>query len=112
MNIEDARCYALSLSGATEKLFAANWISYCVGGKWFMLMQLDAPEARVAVKLPPDDGLELRGQYEGIAGAYHMNKIHWNDLYLQKLPSELVEQLIRRSYELVVSSLPKKSRPC
>ena len=57
MNIEQAREYALSLDAKVEEvLFAGQWVSWRVGGKWFMLMQLDAPEPRVAVKLPPEMG--------------------------------------------------------
>ena len=49
MNIEEARIFALSLnSNVTEDLFADEWVSFRIGGKWFMLMQLDAPEPRVA----------------------------------------------------------------
>ncbi len=107
MNIEEARNYALSLSSVTEELFAENWISFRVKGKWFLLMQLDAPEPRVAVKLPPEEGILLREQYQGITAAYHMNKQHWSDLYLDKLPDELIRELILNSYRLVVSKLPK-----
>ena len=80
MNIEQVREFALSLHPeVTEELFAEQWISWRIGGKWFLLMQLDAPEPRVAVKLPPDEGLELRVQYDGIRPAYHMNKNHWSN---------------------------------
>ena len=70
-------------------------------------MQLDAPEPRVAVKLPPDESAELRARYDGIRPAYHMNKTHWNDLYLNELPDTLVQELITSSYQLIASKLPK-----
>lgn len=107
MNIEEARAYALSLSCTTEDLFAENFISFRVKGKWFMLLQLDAPEPRVAIKLPPEEGQWLRDHYEGVTAAYHMNKVHWNDLYLQKLPDKLVREKILNSYKIVVKHLPK-----
>ena len=107
MNIEEARAYALSLYCTTEDLFAENWLSYRVKGKWFMLLQLDAPEPRVAVKLSPEEGELLREQHEGVTAAYHMNKVHWNDLYLQKLPDKFVKQLILNSYNTIVKHLPK-----
>lgn len=107
MNIEEARAYALSLSCTTEDLFAENWVSYRVMGKWFMLLQLDAPKPRVAIKLPPEDGQMLREHYKGVTAAYHMNKIHWNDLYLQELSDEFVKEQIENSYNLVVKRLPK-----
>ena len=103
MNIEQAREYALSLDAKVEEvLFAGQWVSWRVGGKWFMLMQLDAPEPRVAVKLPPEMGEELRERHAGIRPAYHMNKKHWNDLYLNELDDELVRELINESYKLII----------
>lgn len=110
MNIEDARSFALSLDCTTEDLFAENWLSFRVMGKWFMLLQLDVPEPRVAVKLPPEEGQMLREHYEGITAAFHMNKIHWNDLYLQKLPDEFIKEQILNSYNTVVKHLPKALR--
>ena len=109
MNVEEVRTYALSLSRqVTEDLFADEWISWRIGGKWFLLMQLDAPEPRVAVKLPPEVGLNLREQYNGVQPAYHMNKRHWNDLYLNQLPDGFVKEQIKASYNLVVGNLPKR----
>lgn len=109
MNIEEVRQYALGLGAdVTEELFAGQWISWRIGGKWFLLMQLDAPEPRVAVKLPPGVATELRERYDGIRPAYHMNKTHWSDLYLELLDENLVKELIQASYELVASKRPKK----
>lgn len=109
MDIESARAYALSMnSQVTEELFAEEWISWRIRGKWFMLMQLGAPEPRVAVKLPPDVGLELREYHKGVRPAYHMNKTHWNDLYLNELEDDFVKEQIKASYQLVVKRLPKK----
>jgi predicted DNA-binding protein (MmcQ/YjbR family) len=111
MNIEQVRMFALSLKGVTEALFAGDdWISFSVEGKWFMLLQLDAPLPRVAVKLAPETGLMLRDQYEWVTPAYHMNKEHWNDLYLDQLDDDFIEKCIRDSYSLVVSKLSKKLR--
>jgi len=109
MNIEDVREYTLSLSAdITEELFAEQWISWRISGKWFLLMQLDAPEPRIAVKLPPDVGVELREHYEGVRPAYHMNKTHWNDLYLNLLDDDFVRQQIKASFDLVRGKLTKR----
>ena len=101
MNIEEARAFALSMPEATEELFANTWISFRIHGKWFMLIQTDAPEPRVAVKLAPEVGVTLREQYEGVTAAYHMNKEHWDDLYLEKLPADLIRKCIKESYDAV-----------
>lgn len=110
MNIEEVRYYALSLREVTEDLFAENWLSFRIEGKWFLLIQLDAPEPRVAVKLPPNEGMALREEYDGVRPAYHMNKTHWNDLYLERLNDDFVRKQILHSYQLVVSRLPKAAR--
>uniref|UniRef100_A0AB33IWQ6 MmcQ/YjbR family DNA-binding protein n=2 Tax=unclassified Prevotella TaxID=2638335 RepID=A0AB33IWQ6_9BACT len=110
MNIEEARSLALQHKGVTEELFAERWISFRIEGKWFMLIELDTPEPRIAVKLKPEHGQELREQYDGVRPAYHMNKKHWNDIYLDLVPSQLVIDCIAESYQLVVQSLPKKTR--
>lgn len=114
MDIEVVRDFALSLNEeVTEDVFTEQWVSWRIGGKWFLLMQLDAPEPRIAVKLPPEVNVELRERYEGVCPAFHMNKTHWSDLYLRKLDDEFVREQITTSYQLVWSKLPKKrkSRP-
>lgn len=107
MTIEDVRYFALSLKDVTEDMFAEDWISFRIRGKWFLLIQLTAPEPRVAVKLPPETGLELREKYTGVQPAYHMNKKHWNDLYLEKLSHDFIKQHILASYNLVASKTAK-----
>ena len=111
MNIEQVRDFALSINPAvTEELFAENWISWRIFGKWFLLMQLDAPEPRIAVKLPPEVAIELRERHRGVRPAYHMNKKHWSDLYLQQLDDNFVKEQIKASFHLVLSRLPKSTR--
>ncbi len=109
MDLISVREYALSLHPlVTEELFAEEWISWRIAGKWFLLMQLDAPEPRVAVKLPPSLASDLRERYDGVRPAYHMNKTHWSDLYLNRLDDSFVKAQISTSYHLVASRLPKK----
>lgn len=111
MNIEDVRQYALGLKGATEDLFdGGKFLSFRIGGKWFMLMPLDAAEARIAVKLRPEHGACLREEHDGVRPAYHMNKKHWNDLYINRLADSMVCRLIEESYQLVRSGLTKNVR--
>ena len=109
MDIEQVRVFALGLHpDVTEQLFAEQWVSWRIAGKWFLLMQLDAPEPRVAVKLPPERGIELRERFSGVLPAYHMNKTHWNDLMLNQLDRLTIEHLITESFNLVATHLPKK----
>ncbi len=111
MNIEEIREFALGLNEhVTEDLFDVKCVSWRIQGKWFLLMHLDAPEPYVAVKLPPDVGIEMRERYDGVRPAFHMNKTHWSDLYLNVLDDSVVKELITISFNIVVSKLPKSKR--
>ncbi|SFG30699.1 MmcQ/YjbR family DNA-binding protein [Prevotella sp. KH2C16] len=112
MNIEQVRAYALSLPEATEDMpYGPDWLIFRIGGKIFLHIWLESPEPTCAVKLAPDRGAELREHYDGIRPAYHLNKTHWSDLYLETLDDKLTEQLIRSSYLAVAGRLPKRLRP-
>ena len=63
-----------------------------------------------AVKLPPEQGQTLRDHYDGIRPAYHLNKVHWNDVFLDEIDGDMVKDLVRQSYLLVLSKLPKRLR--
>ena len=111
MNIEEIRTYVLSLHPeVTEDLFAGDWLSFRIHGKWFVLIWLESPEPRIAVNIQPDTARELRERYDAIRPAYHMNKEHWSDLFIEQLDDGLVRQLIRQSYVNIVGKLPKKAR--
>ncbi len=107
LNIEDVRDYAMSLPGVTEdQAYGADWVLFRIEGKIFLHIWLDAPEPTCAVKLPPDQGRDLRDSNDGVRPAYHLNKTHWNDLYLNLLDEDMVKRLITESYQLVLSKLP------
>ena len=109
MNIEEIRTFALSLHPeVTEDLFTNDWLSFRIHGKWFVLIWLESPEPRIAVNMQPDTARDLRERYDGIRPAYHMNKTHWSDLFLEQLETDLVKQLIIQSYENIIAKLPKK----
>lgn len=65
---------------------------------------------RFACKLSPERNEELREQYEAVTPAFHWNKKHWSDVFYEQLEPELVMTLIKESYELIVSKLPKAVR--
>ena len=109
MDIEQLRDYCLSLPLVTEDMpFGDTTLVFRVRGRIFALTDLERPTL-VSLKCDPELAIALRQRHEGIAGAYHMNKKHWNQLNLfGMLPDELVQSLIRHSYNLVVSKLPRK----
>lgn len=111
MDIEDVRCFALTLTSATEDMpYGPDWLIFRIGGKIFLHIWLESPKPTCAVKLQPDYGAQLREHHDGIRPAYHLNKMHWNDLYLNMLTDSEVKNLIETSYKLVRSKLPKKIR--
>lgn len=111
MNIEEVRDYALSLPGVTEdQAYGEDWVLYRIERKIFLHIRLDSPEPTCAVKLPPEEGQMLREHTDGIRPAYHLNKTHWNDVYLDIIDDDEVKRLINESYKLVLGKLPKKLR--
>jgi len=111
MNIEEVREYALSLQGATEDMpYGPDWLIFRIEGKIFLHIWLESPTPTCAVKLEPEYGQELRDQCSGVQPAYHLNKTHWNDIYLNLIDDEQVKAFITQSYLLVRSKLPKRLR--
>ena len=99
--------YFLSKPGAVASYpFGEGTRVYKVLGKMFGLISEDADPRRVNLKCDPDDALALRKQYPAITPGYHMNKQHWNSLYMDgSLPESLVRELIDHSYDLVAARL-------
>lgn len=112
MHLEELREYCLSKPGVTEELpFGPNTLVFKVMGKMFAACGLDEPEPRVNLKGDPDKNMELRDRYDGVIPGWHMNKVHWNTVYLEKdLGPAVVRELTDHSYELVVSKMTKKLR--
>ena len=112
MDIEQARELCLSLP-QVEESFPVDDVTLVmkVAGKMFALIPLDSEKKVIALKCDPDRSEHLRMHYEGITGAFHMNKRHWNSVALDSdAPADLIARLIRHSYALVVSKLPKYIR--
>ena len=112
MDIEQARELCLSLPQVEESFpFDDVTLVMKVAGKMFALIPLDSEKKAIALKCDPDRCEHLRLHYEGITGAFHMNKRHWNSVALDSdVPADLIARLIRHSYALVVSKLPKYIR--
>ena len=112
MNIEQLQEYCLSKPGAEETLpFGPDTLVYKVAGKIFLLTGLNSELLQFNVKCNPDKAIELREQYTCVTGAYHMNKKHWNTVVVDgSVPARLLKEWIDESYELVVESLPKKTK--
>lgn len=112
MNVEELRDYCLSLKGVTESFpFDEFSLVLKVQGKMFALIPLDNPETQIALKCDPERAIQLREEYEAIVPAWHFNKKYWNTVKIHPSVSrDLLCELIRHSYDLVVAGLPKKLR--
>lgn len=113
MNVESLRDYCITLPHVTEDLpFGPETLVFRIVGKVFLLVSLDTDHLSFNVKCDPERATELRDLYEGrVNPGYHMNKKHWNTIKPdQSIPDALLKDWIHHSYELVLNSLPKKTR--
>lgn len=101
--------YALSLKGVEETFpFDKTTLVLKVGGKMFLLVDIDDASS-VNLKCDPEKAIELREKYSGVQPGYHMNKKHWNTVTLVgDVDDQLIFDLVKHSYQLVIQSLPKK----
>ncbi len=113
MNIEAFRDYCLRKKGVEETFpFDETTLVFKVMGKIFAITGLDAEEFRVNLKSDPDKAIELREEHpEDIIPGWHMNKTHWNTVYFERsLDDGFLKKLVDHSYDIIVSSLPKKTK--
>lgn len=111
MNIEDFREYCIAKTAVTEEFpFDEVTLVFKVAGKMFALTGLDK-DFSINLKCDPERAIELREEHPAIQPGWHMNKKHWNTVYVDgSLKDDLLKELIDHSYELVVKSLSKKVR--
>ncbi len=111
MNLESIREYCLAKYGVEETLpFDEETPVYKVGGKMFLLMNLQPPFS-INIKCDPEKAIELRERHDDITPGWHMSKVHWNTVMVEgSLPPSLIKDMIDDSYNLVVQGLPKKIR--
>ncbi|GAB3918274.1 MmcQ/YjbR family DNA-binding protein [Mucilaginibacter boryungensis] len=108
MNIEVLREYCIDKPGVTEGFpFGEDTLVFKVGGKLFLLIGL-AEANRFNVKCDPEWAVELRERHNEVKPGYHMNKIHWNTVYMDgALTENQLREMIDHSYNLVFKSLSK-----
>ena len=103
MDIINLREYLLSLPLVEEcQPFGDDAVVYKVGRRMFACYVLEHT-TRIAVKCNPDRAVVLRDNFlSAITPAWHFNKKHWNDIYFEELPREVVEREVRHSYITVI----------
>ncbi len=95
----------------TSYPFGPDALVYKVMGKMFALVsQTDTPP-RITLKGAPEDNAMLVGQFQSVVPGYYMNKKHWITITLTgDLEDEMVENLCKESYQLVVNKLTKNEK--
>ncbi len=102
-SLDTIREYCLRKTGVEETLpFGPNVLVYKVKGKIFLLLSLESDPLQFNVKCDPELALELREQFDFVVPGYHMNKKHWNTVFLDgRATAAQVKEWINHSYELV-----------
>jgi len=112
MNVEDIREYCLSKPFVTESTpFDEVTLVFKVAGKMFALLPLDELDLSVNLKCDPEKAIALREHYPSVKAGYHMNKNHWNTVFIDgTIEKTMILGWIDESYQLVLRSLPRKTR--
>ncbi|MBN2732466.1 MAG: MmcQ/YjbR family DNA-binding protein [Balneolaceae bacterium] len=111
MDIITFREFCLAMPAVTEGMpFGEDVLVFKVKGKIFCLTNIDTFEF-INVKCDPGKALLLREEHSAVKPGYHMNKKHWNSVYIDgSISDKLIREWIVDSYNLVVGTLPEKTR--
>jgi predicted DNA-binding protein (MmcQ/YjbR family) len=122
MNANKVRDYLLLKPEAEEDFpFGPDVHVFKVKAKVFALLfmaERNNSEKRPSINLKCDplEATQLRDVFDDVAAGYHMNKKHWNTLYLSNaekvsdIPNGEIERQIDNSYALVIKGLTKAQR--
>ena len=110
VNASDLRKLALSLPGSTETIQWGDNRVFKVGGKMFAVSGYE-PDSLYSFKVDDDRFLELSDQ-AGMRPAPYLARAKWVQVDVSQcdLPSVDLEDLVKRSYEIIFDKLPKKTQ--
>ncbi len=110
MNVDWVREICLSFPHATEQIQWDIDLVFKVAGKMFAVAVLEPARVWLSFKSSPENFAELT-ERPGIIPAPYMARAQWVALETRDaLPSGELASLLRKSYEMVVAKLPKKTR--
>ena len=112
MSPEELLAHALGLPGAWPDEPWGEGLVAKVGaapGRIFLF----PGDGTVALKLAPEDAVELRAAYpDTVDDAPYLSRRHWVRIHLPgPVPADELRQLVETSYALVVARLPRSQRP-
>src|SRR5262245_54640093 len=111
MSIDTVRAFCLSLPAVTEDIKWGSDLVFSVGGKMFAAVNTERPHT-LSFKCTPETFAELT-ERDGIIPAPYLARAMWvqEQTVGDVLERREMEDLLKTSYELVVSALPKSKRP-
>lgn len=114
MTKSEVIAYALTLSGASSDTpFEGDGetvvLRHSDSGKWFGIIMQLKDKTIINLKCEPMNADFLRSVYSGVTAAYHMNKTHWNSVYLgSDVPDEEIKRMIDDSFYLTAKKGRKR----
>lgn len=104
MDMEQVKQYCLSLENAildTPFDFETEVIRHKVNRKIFVLFLTYQREKVINLKCEPNEAEFLRSVYSGVIPGFHMNKTHWNSVFIDKdVTDDEIKSMINHSYKL------------
>ena len=113
MNLQQFHEFCLAKKGVTESFpFDDDALVLKIGNKMFAATSLklwENGDPSVNLKCNPERSIILRTENEDIMPGYHMSKVHWNTIKINRSVSDkAVLELVNHSFDLVFTSLSKK----
>jgi predicted DNA-binding protein (MmcQ/YjbR family) len=111
MSIDAVRTFCRSLPAVTEDIKWGSDLVFSVGGKMFAVVNTERPHT-LSFKCAPDAFAELT-ERDGIIPAPYLARAMWvqERTVGEVLERREMEALLKASYDLVASALPKSRRP-
>jgi predicted DNA-binding protein (MmcQ/YjbR family) len=110
MNVDWLRELCLTFPGATEQIQWGYDLLFKVGGKMFAVTPLEPASVCLSFKASPENFAELT-ERPNIIPAPYLARAQWVALETSDaVPRNELAGLLRESYDLVVSRLPRKIR--
>lgn len=110
MNVEWVRELCMSFPHATEKISWGHDLTFRVNEKIFAVTVLEPAPVWLSFKCSPETFAELTERM-GVIPAPYMARAKWVALETKEaLPTDELTRLLRESYDLVFSKLPRKTQ--
>lgn len=112
LDIEKFRSYCINKKGVTEEFpFGPDTLVFKVMGKMFALTGLDNETFSINLKCEHEQMAQWREKYPAVQPGYHMNKQHWNTVFVDgSITQRELFAMVDHSYDEVVKGMPKKLR--